>query len=96
MPLTASAPMSPPGKNSGCTTYESVVNARRPAGGFEHGAVVPRVQARVAERRHEQLLDQLVHQLAAAAVREQHVRILCDRQRAATARSLRWSSDQRP
>src|SRR5450830_944080 len=29
VPLTASVPMSPPGKNSGRTTYESVVNASR-------------------------------------------------------------------
>ena len=29
VPLTASSPMSPPGKKSGLTTYESVVNASR-------------------------------------------------------------------
>ena len=31
VPLTARSPMSPPGKNSGDTTYESVVNASRDA-----------------------------------------------------------------
>ena len=32
VPLTASSPMSPPGKNSGVTTYESVVKATRTSG----------------------------------------------------------------
>ena len=39
-------------------------------------AVVARVQHRIAEGRDEHLLDQLVHQLPAAAVRQQHLRVL--------------------
>ena len=32
VPFTASSPIDPPGKNSGCTTNESVLIASRPAG----------------------------------------------------------------
>jgi hypothetical protein len=39
---------------------------------------VPRVEQRVSERADEDALDELVHQLPAAAVREQNLRVLLD------------------
>ena len=82
VPLTANAPMSPPGKNSGRTTYESVVNASWPAPVSKTAPSCRAFEARAAERRHEQLLDELMHQPPAATVREQHVWILRDGDRA--------------
>jgi Tfp pilus assembly protein FimT len=39
---------------------------------------VLRFQQWIAERRQEHFADELVHQLAAAAMRQQHVRVLRD------------------
>ena len=51
VPFTASSPMSPPGKKSGRTTKESVVNASAALAVVEQGAVGERLQQRVAEVR---------------------------------------------
>ncbi len=65
VPWTASRPMSPPGKKSGRTTNESVVKASR---GRLHAVaraepdgrlILQRGEHVVAERRHEQPLDQV-------------------------------------
>ena len=60
VPLTASSPMSPPGKLSGRTTKESVLKAIR----SEPARTSPRVagssSARVAQLREEELLDERV------------------------------------
>ncbi len=79
VPFTASSPISPPGKKSGLTTYESVVNAELP----DDGCVAQHGERRIVERRQEQPFDKAVRRLAARAVGE------CDRrrQRAAAQRS---------
>ena len=71
VPFTARSPILPPGKNSGCTTYESVVKARRAPATAQHRAVMLRIAQRARERRPEDAVDQLLRQPAAAAVREQ-------------------------
>ena len=52
------------------------------SGEFEDARVVLRLQQVVAERRHEHFADEPVHQRAAAAMRQQHMRIFPDRDRA--------------
>src|SRR5581483_7013198 len=69
VPCTASRPMSPPGKKSGVTTYESVVKARRAH--LDERRVLERIEQRVPERRRDQLLDEIERQAAARAVAEQ-------------------------
>ena len=49
---------------------------------FEGRAVVPPLDQGVGEGRYKDLLDQLVHERPATAVRHQHVRVLGDRDRA--------------
>ena len=75
MPQTASLPMSPPGKNSGCTTKLSVVKARRsPCAAsdaqVEARLVFHRVEKGVVEGGDEHVVDQVLHRLAAAAMGE--------------------------
>ena len=73
MPLTASVPMSPPGKKSGRTTYESVVNATRaPCRPPSTAASWPVSSSGLPNAGQEDALQQLVHEAAAAAVRQQH------------------------
>ena len=67
--------MSPPGKTMGSTTKESVVKARRSPWAVEAvqrdaGLVLQRREQRVVEMPHQQVVDELVHGLAAAAVGE--------------------------
>ncbi len=70
VPLTASSPMSPPGKKSGLTTYESVVKASRVPLELEQRGVAERVEQRVAELLEEQPFDERPRRLAAGAVGE--------------------------
>ena len=72
VPSTASVPMSPPGKNNGWTTNESVVKASRHPADVEHRAVVAPGERGTAQRRHEDPLDQLMHQFAATTVGHGH------------------------
>ena len=55
---------------------------------FKDRAVVPRLRQRAVEGRQNHLLDQLVHQLAAAAMGQRHRGIVGDRQRAAQRKVL--------
>jgi hypothetical protein len=48
----------------------------------KNGAVVPRLQQRIAEGGHEHLLDQLVHQLPATPVRQHDIGVLLNWDRA--------------
>jgi hypothetical protein len=48
------------------------------AADFEHARIVLRFQERIAEGGQEQLADELMHQLAAAAVSEQHLGVVLD------------------
>ena len=68
--------MSPPGKNSGDTTWLSVAITMRPAPHRERRLVVGLAQPFVVERAQEQLVDQLRHRAAAAAVRHVDVPVL--------------------
>ena len=52
------------------------------AGEVEHAGVMLRFEQGVAKGGHEELADELVHELAAAAVRQQHARIVLDGKRA--------------
>ena len=65
MPCTARWPIEPPGKRSGCTTNESVDNARRAAAAAVSTAPSPEL---VAERLEEHRVDQRGRRLAAGAV----------------------------
>ena len=56
VPCTDRLPMSPPGKNSGETTWLSVAITIRPAGTAMRRAVVLRPQPLVVELAHEQLV----------------------------------------
>ncbi len=88
VPFTASSPIDPPGKNNGCTTNESVLNASR-APAASSTAASPRFsRARIAKRRQKQMLHQFVAQLAAAAVAHHDGRIIGQRQRAAPVRKI--------
>ena len=82
VPFTASSPIDPPGKNSGCTTNESVLSARRAARSFQHRRVAQIFKRRIAKRGQKKMLDQLVAQLAAAAVAHHDGGIVGQRQRA--------------
>ena len=66
VPFTASSPMSPPGKKSGLTTNESVVNASP----SRDGGVAELVEQRVGELLDEEPLDELPGRLPARAVGE--------------------------
>ena len=66
VPCTDRQPMSPPGKNSGETTWQSVAMTMRPSGLRQQRLVVALCQPLVVEGRGEQLLDQLRHGAAAA------------------------------
>ena len=71
VPLTASSPMSPPGKKSGLTTNESVVTAMPDvvhARKREHGLVTELVEHRVAEDVAEERGHQRVAGLPSRAV----------------------------
>ena len=70
VPLTASSPMSPPGKKIGLTTYESVVKASRRPVQVEHCRVTERREQRIAELLQEQAFDERPRRLAAPAVGE--------------------------
>ncbi len=85
VPCTASDPMSPPGKNRGLITKESVEKASLPplsppARGreVEHSAVVHHLQRGVVERLQEHALDQHLRETAATAVRHEHSRIIAN------------------
>ena len=60
MPLTASSPIEPPGKRSGCTTKLSVVKRERPLAERRatRGVAERRRAAPVGERGDDQPLDQ--------------------------------------
>jgi hypothetical protein len=49
---------------------------------IDHRAVVPRAEHRIVEGRREHSFDELMSQLSAAAVSQQHLRILLNRYRA--------------
>ena len=76
MPCTASEPMSPPGKNGGCTTKVSVVKARRSRPTVSTAPSPSCVQRVAAEGRKEDVFDELRHLAPAAAVRHLHHRIV--------------------
>ena len=84
VPLTARSPIEPPGKNIGLTTNESVENASRapPSPARQHRRVAELGVRRAAERRQEQLLDQLARHRPAAAVPHHDRRGVPQRQRA--------------
>ena len=66
----------------GLTTNESVLKAKRAPVDGEHRAVVEWFEELVAELGQHHLLDQLVGQLAAAAVGEHDLLMVHDRHRA--------------
>ena len=73
VPCTARWPIEPPGKRSGCTTNESVLNARRsPLGERQRRGVGQRPGLAVDERIEEHGIDQRGRGLAAGAVGERH------------------------
>ena len=74
--------MSPPGKNGGCTTKVSVVNAMRSSAELQDGAVAELRKRLVAERGQQQALDQVRGLAPAAAVRHLDDLVVLDRQRA--------------
>ena len=82
VPFTASSPIDPPGKNSGCTTNESVLIASRPEVRFKHRRIAKILESRVPERGEKQMLDQLVAQLASAPVAHHNVLVANQGQRA--------------
>ena len=95
VPFTASSPIDPPGKNSGCTTNESVLSASR-APAASSTAASPRFsECRIAECRQKKMLHQLVAQLAAAAVAHHDGGIIGQRQRAAPVGKIAASSTVR-
>ena len=64
--------MSPPGKKSGLTTYESVVNASREPFSSSSAESDEGGEQRIAELFDEQPFDERARRLAARAVRERH------------------------
>ena len=68
--------MSPPGKNSGETTWQSVAITMRPGGIAICAPSLPRAQPFVVERAHEELVDELRRRAAAAAVRHVDAAVL--------------------
>ena len=85
VPLTARSPIDPPGKNIGLTTNESVENASRappvsPAP--THRRVAQLGVGGAAERRQEQVLDELAGHRPAASVPHHDGRGVPQRQRA--------------
>ena len=82
VPFTANSPIDPPGKNSGCTTNESVLMASARACGLKHRGVAQIFESRIAEGGQKKMLHQLVAQLAAAAVPHHDGGIVSQRQRA--------------
>ncbi len=79
MPLTASSPMLPPGKKSGRTTNESVEKARRAPASVSTAASPSAGEYRVGEGGHEEMLDQVRRELAAAAVPHDDVGVVAQR-----------------
>jgi hypothetical protein len=97
VPHTASRPMSPPGKKSGLTTWESVVNASRaPAGAGQQRAIVARGERRVRKGRLENPLDQLLGQPAAATVGQLDFRVTRHRGRTAEVRGVGGGGGHNP
>ena len=74
--------MEPPGKKSGCTTKESVLMAMRLAGDVEDSGVTEVLESRIAKGGNEQVLDELIAKLAAAAVSHNDGGVADERQRA--------------
>ena len=70
VPCTASEPMSPPGKNSGFTTNESVVNARCDAAEFQNRLIVHAIQHGIRKQRQKDVAQQVRAQASAAAMAE--------------------------
>ena len=62
--------MSPPGKKSGLTTYESVVNASREPSSSSSAASPSGSSSGLRELLEEEALDERARRLAAGAVRE--------------------------
>ena len=81
----------PPGKTSGLTTNESVENASRAPPTSTHRRVAHAGVGGGAERRQEQVLDQLARHRAAAAVPHHDGRRVAQRRRADPRRPCRWS-----
>ena len=79
MPQTASRPMSPPGKMQRID-HERIggeckpVAAPREIGQIEARLIVERREQRIVEGAHEDVVDQVLHRLAAAAMGERHGR----------------------
>ena len=67
VPLTASSPMSPPGKKSGLHEGVGGEGKARAVGAVrrQEGAVAERLQQRVAQLAQDQRIDQVVARLAA-------------------------------
>ena len=74
--------MEPPGKKSGWTTKESVDMREARAAGFEHGGVAEVFERGIAEGGKKKVLDELVAELAAAAVAHDDGGIVGQRERA--------------
>ena len=68
--------MSPPGKNSGDTTWLSVAITIRPAGTAKRAWSFACAQPLVVEGAEEQLVDQLRHRATAAAMRHVDAAVL--------------------
>ena len=75
--------MLPPGKISGRTTNESVVNARREPFTGTDRAVVPLLEHGIGEGGHENLFDELMGEPSAAAVRQDDAIVSDSRDRTA-------------
>ena len=74
--------MSPPGKNERLHDVGIGREGEPPGVDVEQGAVVQGREIRVVERRQQHALDQVLRQASAAAVRQEHARVLVERQRA--------------
>ena len=88
--------MSPPGKTSGSTTNESVVNASRSprrlrSAEIEARLILQRREQRIVEGAHEHVVDQILHRLAAAAMGERHRRDVDAAERSERGRARRRS-----
>ena len=95
VPYTASLPMSPPGKNSGLTTNESVVKAIRwpliSSTALSCGAwAVPSPQP--LEAGQQQPFDQAPHHAAATSVRQLYGIVMAPRCRTAHLEWIGYSS----
>ena len=80
--------MEPPGKKSGWTTKESVESARRAPAHFEDSGVAEIFERGIAEGGQEEMLDEFVAELAAAAVTHDDGGVVGEGQRTGPVRKV--------